>query len=98
MAATHLTLAGLLSTGKVTDGAGEYGHLAKAMELYKQLGNRSGQVEVGVALGKYFARQKDSARTREYFDDALALSRQMNNADLEASVLGEERCSISFVG
>jgi tetratricopeptide (TPR) repeat protein len=98
LAATHLTLAGLLSTGKVTDDAGEYGHLAKAMELYKQLGNSSGQVEVGLALGKYFARQKDSARTREYFDGALTLSRNMSNADLEASVLGESGAAYRSLG
>jgi CHAT domain-containing protein/tetratricopeptide (TPR) repeat protein len=87
MAAVHLTLAGLLSTGAVTDAEGEYGHLAKSLELYKQLGDVSKQVEVSVALGRYFTRQKDSARARECFGSALKLSRQEKNADAEASVL-----------
>jgi CHAT domain-containing protein len=80
-------IAQLLSTGKVSDADGEYGHLAKAMELYKQLGDVSSQVEVSVSLGSCFTRQKDSSRAHEYFDSALKLARHENNVDLEASVL-----------
>jgi CHAT domain-containing protein/tetratricopeptide (TPR) repeat protein len=87
LAATHLRLAGLLSTGKVTDAEGDYGHLEKALELYKQLGDVNSQVTVGIALGGYFTRQKESMRARECFDVAMKLSQQEKNADLEASVL-----------
>jgi CHAT domain-containing protein len=87
MASTHFTLAGLLATGKVMDGDGEYGHLRKAMDLYKQLGDVSSQAKVSVALGKYFTKKKDGPSARKVFETALAQSRNLKNVDLEASVL-----------
>lgn len=87
MASVHFTLAGLLGTGKVTDGDGEYGHLRKALDLYKQLGDVSSQVKVNVALGKYFTKKKDGASARKVFETALAQSRNLKTIDLEASAL-----------
>jgi CHAT domain-containing protein len=82
----HVTIAGLLATGKVSDVDGEYGHLAEALELYKQLSDADGEVQVNVAIGKYFTRQKDSVRAHEFFDTALKVSRHEKNADMEASI------------
>ena len=88
MASAHLLLASAITSSKGSNNDVRE-NLEQALSLYRQLGDREGQVNACMFLGDFYSNNKEPKKAEEYFDKALKLSREIKRVDLEAGVLSE---------
>jgi CHAT domain-containing protein/Tfp pilus assembly protein PilF len=88
VASTRLSLAGAITASKGSNDNAR-ANLEQALALYRQIGDREGQIRALMFLGEFFGNNKDIKRAKDYFEQALKLSRDFKRSDLEAGVLSE---------
>jgi CHAT domain-containing protein len=86
-AEAHEALGNLFLQG--TGASAEQGplQLRTADDQYRTIGSNEGRISVEGTLGEYYGARRNPKESRQYFEGALKLAREIKRKDLEANVL-----------
>jgi len=87
--AAHVALAQSLTGMTAAESQEQLLHLEAAIRIFKQLGNKEGQVGAESHLGAYFALKKNSGEAQRHYEAALTIAREAGLKALEADVLSQ---------